>query len=171
MENIRFLRANLDIEFSLSENEDFRREFDRMSEVDDDSIGHWLKLAKARGLTQESDTILLTLVTELHRKVDELKSLITDKADEKLKLDKKTFIEKIGFEHFLISEPLFEKGKEYYGRIDMPVFPKRLVPLFFIALDEKTAEFKLMHERDIKDWDSYVTARERVLIREMKAKK
>ena len=53
----------------------------------------------------------------------------------------------------------------------MPTFPKREIPLFFIGVDEKTAKIELIHERDSKDWDSYVTARERVLIREMRAKK
>jgi hypothetical protein len=53
----------------------------------------------------------------------------------------------------------------------MPVHPKRDVAVFFTALNENIAHIQKMHERDIKEWNSYVTARERVLIREMREKK
>ena len=173
MGNIRVIRANLDIEFQkVGEKEEiFKREFDKLSEVDDDSIGHWLKLAKARGETRESDQVLLTLITELHRKVDELTKLMKNEVPKKEKLGVKTNIESIGFENFIIEEAILETGEKYYGRIDLPTFPKREIPLFFTGVDFKTAKIELMHERDSKDWDSYVTARERVLIREMRAKK
>ncbi len=173
MDNIRVIRANLDIEFQkIGDKEDiFSREFDRLSEVDDDSIGHWLKLAKARGETRESDQVLLTLVIELHRKVDELTKIMRDEIPKKEKLEIKTDIESIGFEHFIIEEPILQIDEKYYGRINLPTFPKREIPLFFIGVDSKTAKIKLIHERDSKDWDSYMAARERVLIREMRANK
>ena len=96
MGNIRVIRANLDIEFQkVGEKEEiFKREFDKLSEVDDDSIGHWLKLAKARGETRESDQVLLTLITELHRKVDELTKLMKNEVPKKEKLGVKTNIDK-----------------------------------------------------------------------------
>ena len=50
-------------------------------------------------------------------------------------------------------------------------FPKREVPIYFIGVDEYIAEIILMHERDIKDWNSFVVARERAMIREKKGKK
>lgn len=172
MENIRVIRANLDIEFQKVEDKEelFKKEFDKLSQVDDDSIGHWLKLAKARGETRDSDQVLLTLVIELHRKVDELTKIIKDEVPKRIKLANKTNIESIGFEHFIVEEALFEINESYYARINLPTFPKREIPLFFIGVDNKTAKIKLIHERDSKDWDSYMVARERVLIREMKAK-
>ena len=43
--------------------------------------------------------------------------------------------------------------------------------MFFKALDENIAEIVLMHQGDIKDWSSYMSARERVMIREAKVLK
>lgn len=171
MDSVRLVRASLDIEFCIDNSEEHRKEFDRLSEVDDDPIGHWLKIAKAKGLTRDSDPVLLTLVTELHRKIDELKSMISNKEDTKLKLDTKALIKEIGFEHFVIENQELLIGEKYYGRIDMPTFPKRVIPVFFIAQSENLAKVELIHDRDMKDWDAYIAARERVLIREMKAKK
>ena len=53
----------------------------------------------------------------------------------------------------------------------MPFFPTREVPLFFKAISKNEAKVILLHERDEKDWNAYVVSRERVMIREMKAKK
>ena len=66
---------------------------------------------------------------------------------------------------------VFNEGKSYYGRIVMPVFPKREIPVFFTATSSNLAKITKLHERDMNDWNAYVTARERVMIREMKAKK
>ncbi len=173
MDSIRVVRASIDIEFEkIGQREEFfKREFDKLSEIDDDSIGHWLKLAKAKGETRESDQVLLTLVVELHRKVDEMTKLIKNEVPKKELLNTKALIEAVGFEYFIIEKPIFKQNEKYYGRIDMPTFPKREIPLFFIGVDEKTAKIELLHERDLKDWDSYVTARERVIIREMRGLK
>lgn len=77
-------------------------------------------------------------------------------------------IESIGFEHFKLSEGLLKEGAEYYGRVAMPVHPKRDVGIFFTALDDSLAKITKMHERDEREWGAYLTARERVLIREAK---
>ena len=66
---------------------------------------------------------------------------------------------------------VFEEGKTYYGRIEMPVHPKRDVGVFFMAESANLAKIVRMHERDEKEWSAYLTARERVLIREAREKK
>ena len=81
MESIRYVNAPLSIIFEENLNEEFKREFDSLSGSDDDSVGEWLRLAKARGETSESDQVLLTLVLELHRKIDSLSAYI--KGEEK----------------------------------------------------------------------------------------
>jgi len=53
----------------------------------------------------------------------------------------------------------------------MPVHPKRDVGVFFKAESQTLAKIVRMHERDEKEWSAYLTARERVLIREAKEKK
>jgi len=143
---VRLVTAPLEIDFDLGDRspEEFEREFQRLSETDEDPIGQWLKIA----LTQ----------------------IVKNEEPERVPLAHHGHIESIGFEHFRLSKPLLEKGKRYYGRIAMPVFPKRDVAVWFDAIDERLAKIGRMHERDIKEWNSYVTARERIMIREMKRK-
>ncbi|WP_458700717.1 hypothetical protein ACKGJI_01090 [Sulfurospirillum sp. 1307] len=171
MENVRYVNAPLSLIYDENINEDYKREFDSLSGSDDDSVGEWLRLAKARGETNESDQVLLTLVLELHRKIDSLNAYIKGEEKKLLSLTCKAQIEAIGYEHFMLKDDDLEIGKSYYGRLDMPFFPKREVPVFFTAISNKEAKIELFHERDEKDWNAYVVARERVMIREMRAKK
>lgn len=168
----RLIDAPLEIDFCLfSDDEDLVREFNMLSESDDDPVGQWLKLAKARGETSESDQVLLTLLVELHRKVDDLSAYVKNETTEYIKLEKKVQIDSIGFENFHTKSNDFEIGKRYYGRVLMPIFPKREVPIFFKAVEENLAKIERIHDRDRKDWNAYVTARERVMIRQMRAEK
>ncbi len=171
--DIRLIPAPIEIEYSeaSADPEAFEREYHALSESDDDPIGQWLKLAKARGETSETDPVLLNLIVELHRKIDNLEALLKNETPKRVPLQYKAQIESIGYEHFKIKDPAFQSGILYYGRLAMPVHPKRDVPVYFEALDSQVAKIVRMHDRDIKEWNSYVAARERVMIREMKEKK
>ncbi|HIQ50869.1 MAG TPA: hypothetical protein EYH54_02765 [Nautiliaceae bacterium] len=165
----RLIPAILKIEFS-EYNEKLKEEFDTLGSETEDPIGQFIKLAKARGETKETDPVLLELLIALHRKVDELSAFVKNEKKELLPLDKKSEIVKIGFDHFEIRDSVLEKNKKYYGRIDLPVFPPREVGVIFKGENEKLAKILLMHERDIKDYNAFLMARERAIIREMKAK-
>lgn len=168
----RLIDAPLEIDFSVfNEDEDLLREFNLLSESDDDPVGQWLKLAKSRGDTSDSDQVLLTLLVELHRKADDLSAYVKNESTEYIKLEKSSQIDSIGFENFHTKLNVFEVGRVYYGRILMPIFPKREVPVFFEGIEGNLAQIKRLHDRDRKDWNAYVTARERVMIRQMRAKK
>ena len=171
--DIRIVNAPLVIEYEESDKRynEFKKEYDSLSEYEEDSIGQWLKLAKAKGDTRDSDQVLLTLIVELHRKIDELTALIKNEEREFVKLKNLQRVEGIGYEHFKFENNILSIEKEYYGRIAMPVFPKREIPLFFKAVDTNMAQITLMHDKDIKDWSAYVVARERVMIRELKKRK
>ncbi len=174
LENIRLVPAPIELDFEevTPQNEEVcKREYESLSESDDDPIGQWLKLAKARGETSETDPVLLNLIVELHRKIDNLEAFLKNETPKRLALKHHAQIEAIGFEHFKIKEPLFKAKTLYYGRIAMPVHPKRDVAIFFESLDDRIAAIKQIHERDEKEWNSYVAARERVLIRRLKEKK
>jgi hypothetical protein len=108
---------------------------------------------------------------ELHRKVDALEAFLKDETPKRISLMYEAHIDAIGFEHFQIEEELFKEGIHYYGRIAMPVHPKRDIGVFFQALTPTLAEIIRMHERDEKEWAAYMTARERILIRELKEKR
>ena len=96
---------------------------------------------------------------------------LKDEIPTRISLTSSAKIDSIGFEYFKLDNALFEIGEVYYGRIEMPVYPKRDVGVFFTAVDEKLAKFIKMHDRDEKEWCAYMTARERVLIREAKEDK
>jgi hypothetical protein len=170
--SVRLVSAPISLvydEVSLDK-EAYIREFSQLSESDDDPISQWLKLAKGRGETSETDPVLLNLVVELHRKIDALEMFLKNEEPKRVPLTNKVQIESIGFEHFKLSEDVLEESKEYYGRVEMPVHPKRDIPIFFKAINKSLAEITKIHERDEKEWGVYLTARERVLIREAKAK-
>ncbi len=168
--DVRFVNAPLVIEYEQSSERYniLKREYDSLSEYEEDSIGQWLKLAKAKGDTRDSDQVLLTLMIELHRKIDALTMLIKKEEREFIKLPNIAKIKAIGYEYFKLEKNVLIKDKKYYARVSMPVFPKREIPLFFKAVSEDIALITLIHEKDGKDWSAYVVARERVMIRELK---
>jgi len=172
--NIRFVTAFLTTHLQLLDgvrDEEFKKEYRILSDFEEDAVGQWLKLAKARGETAESDDVLLRLLVELHKKVDQLTALVKNEERELLELNINTKICKIGFDHIMLEDDLLKEDKEYYCRIEMPVFPKREMPMFVRAIDKNIAQIILLHEADQRDWNAYVTARERIEIREMKAEK
>ena len=128
-------------------------------------------MAKARGETSETDPVLLNLLIEMHNKIDSLEMFLKNETPVRVSLINEAQIEAIGFEHFDLSDEALEEGKEYYGRVEMPVHPRRDVGIFFKAISKTLAEIVKIHDRDEKEWGSYMTARERVLIREAKEKK
>ncbi len=159
-----FSESDLDIEL-------FNREYQQLSESDDNPINQWLKLAKARGDTTETDPVLLNLVVELHNKIDSLERFLKNEEPNRVSLLHEAQIDSIGFEYFNLEDEVLEEGKEYYGRVEMPVHPKRDVGVFFKAQSKTLVKIIRIHDRDEKEWASYMTARERVLIREAKESK
>jgi len=169
----RLVPAPISLVFSeIGENKEiFEREYHQLSESDDNPINQWLKLAKARGETADTDPVLLNLIVELHNKIDALELFLKDEVPKRISLLHKVEIDAIGFEHFNLSQELLEIGEKYYGRIEMPVHPKRDVGVFFKAESPTLAYIYKIDERNEKEWNAYMTARERVLIRESREKK
>lgn len=168
--SVRLVPAPIHLHFApaAKDIEAYKREYHQLSEADEDPISQWLKRAKAKGETSESDPVLLNLMVELHRKIDNLERLIKNEEPPRLKLEREGMIESIGFQHFKLKAAALQPNRRYYGRIEMPVHPKRDVGVFFIAENERLGRIEKIHERDEKEWAAYLTARERVMIREMK---
>jgi len=169
----RLVQAPISLVFSQADinKELFQREYHQLSESDDNAINQWLKLAKAKGETSDTDPVLLNLMVELHNKIDALEMFLKDETPVRVSLTVEAQIDSIGFEYFNLSDELLDEGVEYYGRIEMPVHPKRDVGVFFVAVSKTLAKITKIHDRDEKEWGSYMTARERVLIREAREKK
>jgi hypothetical protein len=165
--NIRLIPAPLFIEFE-EDKEIFKEEYDKLGAEIDDPVGQYLKMAKARGETKDSDKVAIELLTALHRKVDEVLSLLKEEKKELIELKYTAKITHIGYEYFKLKEKILKPNQKYYARIDIPFFPQREVPIYFIAVDEQIAEILIMHDRDIKDYNAFVAARERAIIREKK---
>ncbi len=170
--SVRLVKAPISIAFDRQERESelFLREYHQLSESDDDPITQWLKRAKGRGETADSDPVLLNLMVELHRKVDALEQLIKNETPQRVALRQSAMIEAIGYGYFKLKEPLLSVDQHYYGRVEMPVHPKHDIAIFFVAEESDLAKITKIHERDEKEWAAYLTARERVLIREMREK-
>jgi len=167
---MRLIPAPLSIEFE-EDKEEFKSEYDKLGAEIDDPIGQYIKMAKARGETSDTDKVLLELVIALHRKVDELTKLIKNETKELIPLKYNEKITDVGYEYFKFKNPVLIKNQKYYGRLNISFFPEREVPIYFIAVDERVAEIILMHDRDIKDYNAFVAARERAIIREKKGLK
>jgi len=169
----RLVSAPISLLFSeVTDNKEiFEREYHQLSESDENALNRWLKLAKARGETSETDPVLLQLLVEMHHKIDALERLIKNEEAPRVALTHAIDIDSIGFEYFHIKENIMTTNQLYYGRVEMPVHPKRDVGIFFKAIDSSLAQITKIHEQDDKEWAAYMTARERVLIREAREKK
>jgi len=147
---------------------EFEREFLLLSDLEDDPLGQYIKLAKARGETKYSDELTIQLLIALHQKVDTLTRLLQNEAREYLALAQKGALHSMGHEGLLMEESCFKEGELYYARINLPVFPQRIVALFISADSDKQAHVQRIHDKDRRDWDSYIVSRERAFIREAK---
>ena len=78
MNTPRLVSAPISLLFSeVTDNKElFEREYHQLSESDENALNRWLKLAKARGETSDTDPVLLQLIVELHNKIDALERLI-----------------------------------------------------------------------------------------------
>lgn len=169
---MRIISAPLKIDFGKVGTDEslFKAEFDRLSENNDDPISAWIRNIRSRGRVVDESEPILQLLIELHRKIDSLSAQINNESKDYLRLESTAVLESIGHNALIFGEDLLEVGAKYYARLDIAVFPVRKIPLFFNALDSKNAEICLMHGRDEVDFDSYIAARERSIIRENKAK-
>jgi len=170
MSAVHLVEAVLEVEFDTAQTNaiEFEREYELLGEGDDDAIGQWLRVAKAKGETSESDPVILHLIVELYRKLDRLEQIVTNSMPTHFPLRYSGAVSKIGFEHFEISEPLLKEGEYYYGRIVLPLQNRRVVPLYFEALSTTLAKMMQIHPSDEKEWDSYMMSRERKKIRKLK---
>lgn len=170
MSSVHLVEAPLEISFDKVDGNspEFEREYNTICENDDDAIGQWLRVAKAKGETGDSDPVVLHLIVELYRKIDRLEQIITNSAPKRLSLSHKGGVARIGFEHFEMSEPLFQEGERYYGRLELPLHNRKEVPLYFEAVSPTLGKIFKMHSRDENEWSAYRMARERMMIRQLK---
>ncbi len=170
MSDVRLIDAALSIRFEnvSADPQEFEREYSRLSQNEEDAIGQWLRTAKAKGETSQSDPVVIHLLVELYRKMDRLENLLLHSGSERVALSNGGEISRIGFEHLELSEPLLTPGEHYYGRLELPVHPRRESAFYFEALTPVLAKITRIHPRDESEWGAYMMARERMMIRHLK---
>lgn len=165
----RLVKTPLNILYQkINTDSDFKDEFDLLSQNNDDPIGAWLKTMRAKGKVVDESEPLFQLVIELHRKIDLLSASLQNQSKEYKTLKCDAILDSIGHNVIIFKDDVLEPDSKYYGRLDMAVFPKRLIPLYFVANSNNSATIYLMHDRDVLDYDNYIASRERALIRERK---
>lgn len=172
MENIRLVPAFLKIAYEPSalDNMTFMQEYYALLQMNDDPLALWLKSSKIRKEAESSDQVLLTLLIELHRKMDQLIHASTSDKPLHIPLATQANLKAIGHGAIAFQDAVLSPDENYYARIDMPTFPKRQIPIFFEAQSESLGKIVMMHEDDENDWNTYMMACERMMIRQMKGK-
>ena len=172
--DIRFVRASLDITYEEVVNSNraiFKDEYEKLSEYENDDIKEWIKKLKAKGQLEDTDKVLLTLLIELHKKVDNLEAILKQEDDNSLKLQHHSTIIGINFDYIQTNNHSFLEDVLYYAKISLPVFPKRDIPVYIYGIDKNIAKIHLISQKNLEDWNALVMAKEREYIRELKGVK
>ncbi|WP_299549061.1 hypothetical protein [uncultured Helicobacter sp.] len=176
MENFaksRLIQTSLNIEYEAVHNnaEAFVEEFNKLTQSDEDPIGEWLRLTRAKKGNLESDNVvILELLVEIYRKIESLEARISGDKKNYVALKNKGSINTIGHSCFALKDSNLLENTLYYGRIELPTFPTRIVPVYFVY-HSSLAWIEQIHGRDEVEWDSYVASKERALIRSIKNSK
>lgn len=124
MENIRLVKASLKIAFESgdSENSEFIKEYYNLIQLNDDPLGAWLRSSKTRKEADETNQVLLTLLIELHRKVDNLTHTMKTDAPLVLPLKNQENLISIGHGYFQFENNVLKLGKNIMEELMFPLF-------------------------------------------------
>ena len=170
-EKSRLINTALQIQYQKAHAnaEEFAIEFNKLTQSDEDPIGEWLRLMRAKkGNLDSENTIILELLVEIYRKIEILENKIQGETKSYIPLSNKDIITTIGHNCFALKDSKLQENTLYYGRVELPTFPTRIIPIYFI-FHTNLAIIEKIHGRDETEWDSYVASKERALIRLMKS--
>lgn len=160
----RIARCVLDVEAQEVEEIEgkYLQEYIRLNQIEESGIEKWLKLSKGRDY--DGDEVVLELLVEVYKKLERLEQKLSIQKSPLLPLSQKLQTHSIGHGVLCFEEDL-EVGKTYYARFDLPVFPSKIVPLFFTMLTPKIAKITKIGTMHNKSYDGYVVECERMEIR------
>ena len=173
MEKSRLINTALKIHYDTAHSnaEEFAIEFNKLTQSDEDPIGEWLRLMRAKkGNFDNENTIVLELLVEIYRKIELLEHKIQGETKTYVPLSNEGLITTIGHSCFRIKDSTLQENTLYYGRVELPTFPTRILPIYFI-FNTNLALVEKIHARDENEWDSYVASKERALIRSIRSSK
>lgn len=161
----RIARCVLDIEAQevqeIEEGKCFQ-EYIRLNQIEESGVEKWLKLSKGRDY--DGDEVVLELLVEVYKKLERLEQKLSIQQSPLLPLPIRVQTHSIGHGVLCFEEGL-EVGKTYYARFDLPVFPSKIIPLFFTMLTPHIAKIVKIGTTHNKNYDSYVVECERMEIR------
>lgn len=140
-------------------------EFNQLNQFEESGVEKWLKLTKNK--EDEENPILLELLLEVYKKLEKIERRLFLNDDGMLKLPITVQTHRIGHGILCFKKDL-KIGSIYYGRIDLPIFPSKLVPFYIQMLTPNIAKIVRMSTNHTKSYDSYVAECERIEIREKK---
>lgn len=141
---------------------DSLKEFNQLNQKEEAGIDKWLKLAKGR--EYDGDEVILELVAEVYKKLERIEEHLFAHRSNLLPLTQNVQTCCIGHEALCFDQALCE-GKIYYARMDLPVFPNKLIPFYFKMLTPHIAQIVKMGDLHTRSYDSYVVECERIGIR------
>lgn len=160
----RIARCVLDIEVQEVQEIDgkYFQEYIALNQIEESGIEKWLKLSKGRDY--EGDEVMLELLVEVYKKLERLEQKLSIKENPYLPLELSLKTHSIGHGVICFEEELREGGL-YYGRIDLPIFPSKIIPVFFKMLTPLVGKIIKIGTMHNQSYDTYVVECERMEIR------
>ena len=146
---------------------EFEREFELFSSTDKNPVDDFIQKMKAKEGKNAPDDMTITLIAELHKKVDELTKIVKGETDTFIPLAHDTQLDFAWFD--IVKLDNLKEGQLYYARINLPLFRQREIPFFFKAIDGEYGEIVKMWPQDKADFDGYLASKDREEIARDKA--
>ena len=164
MVDFRLINGRVEIGFESDEEYKYEAEFNQSRS----NIDEWLSHEKVRGESENSDPLTIKLLVELYKKVDELSNIIKNQHTPPKPLKFTQLTSKIGYEGFEFDNECLEVGGIYFARVNLQLFIKREVLIYFKALTPKCAKILKLSRGNEKEWNAFVAESDRLEIRKAK---
>lgn len=140
----------------------FLQEYIALNQIEESGIEKWIKLSKGRDY--DGDEVMLELLVEVYKKLERLEQKLSIKENPYIPLELSLKTHSIGHGVLCFEEELKE-GATYYARCELPVFPSKTIPLFFVMLTPCVGKIVKIGQSHNHSYDAYVVECERMEIR------
>lgn len=164
MVDFRLISSRVEIEFEPDMDGTHESEFNQSRS----NIDEWLSIEMVRGEGENSDPLTIKLLVELYKKVEELSNIIKNQHTPPKSLKFCLDTSKIGYEGFEFDKDCLEVGTSYFARVNLPLFIKREVMVYFKAITPNCAKILKISRGNEREWNAFVAESERLEIRKVK---
>ncbi len=153
------ISARIDFEELGAREEEFLREFDLFSEINSNPIDDMIQKMKAKEGKNAPEDMTIFLLSELHKKVDDLTKFVKGERENFVSLANSVALDFAWFDRINVCG--LKEGERYYARLQIPLFRQRIIPVFLTGIDGETAEITKIWTRDRQEFDGYLASKER----------